>query len=162
MKSLYLTTSVRASNLVDSCKISSYSRALPIVDSRAKTTHGINIRYKSGRCIEVVKICIFHKLLQLTLVIKILINLGYGHIEVTLSTKSWCNADKVISKFDPRTQPVNVDSEKIVLSVPHTETLPQSLDNVENEKKNLGVTGISVSLITLEEVFLKYVIVKCI
>ncbi|XP_076222279.1 ATP-binding cassette sub-family A member 17 isoform X2 [Nomia melanderi] len=82
---------------------------------------------------------------------------GYGHIEVTLSTKSWCNADKVISKFDPRTQPVNVDSEKIVLSVPHTETLPQSLDNVENEKKNLGVTGISVSLITLEEVFLKVI-----
>lgn len=55
---------------------------------------------------------------------------------------------------------MNVDSEKIVLSVPHTETLPQSLDNVENEKKSLGVTGIGVSLITLEEVFLKYVIVK--
>jgi len=28
---------------------------------------------------------------------------------------------------------------------------------VESEKKNLGVTGISVSLITLEQVFLKYV-----
>lgn len=82
---------------------------------------------------------------------------GYGHIEVTLSTKSWCNAEKIINKFDPRTQQINVDSEKIVLSVPNTETLPQSLDNVENQKKNLGVTGISVSLITLEEVFLKVI-----
>ncbi|XP_076644769.1 phospholipid-transporting ATPase ABCA3 [Halictus rubicundus] len=82
---------------------------------------------------------------------------GYGHMEVTLSTKSWCNADKVISKFDPRTQPMSVDSEKIVLSIPYSETLPESLDNVENQKKNLGVTGISVSLITLEEVFLKVI-----
>ncbi|CAK9811271.1 Phospholipid-transporting ATPase ABCA3 [Anthophora quadrimaculata] len=82
---------------------------------------------------------------------------GYGHIEVTLSTKSWCNAEKVISKFDPRTQQISVNSEKIVLSVPNTETLPQSLDKVEIQKKNLGVTGISVSLITLEEVFLKVI-----
>nr|XP_033321242.1 retinal-specific phospholipid-transporting ATPase ABCA4-like isoform X1 [Megalopta genalis] len=82
---------------------------------------------------------------------------GYGHMEVILSTKSWCNADTVIRKFDPRTQQVNVDSEKIVLSVPSTETLPESLDNVESQKKNLGVTGISVSLITLEEVFLKVI-----
>ncbi|XP_053973007.1 retinal-specific phospholipid-transporting ATPase ABCA4-like isoform X1 [Hylaeus volcanicus] len=82
---------------------------------------------------------------------------GYGHIEVTLSTKSWCNPEKVINKFDPRTQQVSVDSEKIVLSVPNTETLPQSLDKVENQKKQIGVTGISVSLITLEEVFLKVI-----
>ncbi|XP_076622006.1 phospholipid-transporting ATPase ABCA3 [Colletes latitarsis] len=82
---------------------------------------------------------------------------GYGHIEVTLSTKSWCNSDKVINKFDPRTQQVSVDSEKIVLSVPNSETLPQSLDKVENQKKKLGITGISVSLITLEEVFLKVI-----
>ncbi|XP_078049321.1 phospholipid-transporting ATPase ABCA3 isoform X2 [Augochlora pura] len=82
---------------------------------------------------------------------------GYGHMEVILSTKSWCNADKVIRKFDPRTQQVNVDSEKIVLSVPYSETLPKSLDNVESQKQNLGVTGISVSLITLEEVFLKVI-----
>ncbi|KAK9310741.1 hypothetical protein QLX08_000052 [Tetragonisca angustula] len=82
---------------------------------------------------------------------------GYGHIEVTLSTKSWCNADKIINKFDPKTQQITVDSEKIVLSVPNTETLPETLDKVENQKKNLGVTGISVSLITLEEVFLRVI-----
>ena len=83
--------------------------------------------------------------------------LGHGHIEVTLSTKSWCIPEKVISKFDSRAQQLSVDSEKIVLNVPYTESLPQSLDKVESEKKKLGVTGISVSLITLEQVFLKYV-----
>ena len=82
---------------------------------------------------------------------------GYGHIEITLSTKSWCNSEKVINKFDPRTQQISVDSEKIVLSAPNTETLPQSLDKVESQKKKMGVTGISVSLITLEEVFLKVI-----
>ncbi|KZC13655.1 PREDICTED: ATP-binding cassette sub-family A member 1-like [Dufourea novaeangliae] len=82
---------------------------------------------------------------------------GYGHIAVTLSTKSWCNPDKVIGKFDRRTQQVSVDSEKIVLSVPNTTNLPESLDSVENQKQDLGVTGISVSLITLEEVYLKVI-----
>lgn len=78
-------------------------------------------------------------------------------MEVTLSTKSWCIPEKVIKKFDSRTQQLSVDNEKIVLNVPYTDSLPQTLDKVENEKKNLGVTGISVSLITLEQVFLKYV-----
>ncbi|TGZ53371.1 phospholipid-transporting ATPase ABCA3 [Temnothorax longispinosus] len=82
---------------------------------------------------------------------------GHGHMEVTLSTKSWCIPEKVICKFDSRTQELSVDSEKIVLNVPYTDSLPQSLDKVENEKNKLGVTGISVSLITLEQVFLKIV-----
>ncbi|XP_011050473.1 PREDICTED: ATP-binding cassette sub-family A member 1-like isoform X1 [Acromyrmex echinatior] len=82
---------------------------------------------------------------------------GHGHIEVTLSTKSWCVPEKVISKFDSRAQQLSVDSEKIVLNVPYTDSLSQSLDKVESEKKQLGVTGISVSLITLEQVFLKIV-----
>ncbi|XP_018365508.1 PREDICTED: retinal-specific ATP-binding cassette transporter-like [Trachymyrmex cornetzi] len=82
---------------------------------------------------------------------------GHGHIEVTLSTKSWCVPEKIISKFDSRTQQLSVDSEKIVLNVPYTDSLPQSLDKVESERKQLGVTGISVSLITLEQVFLKIV-----
>ncbi|KAL0101172.1 hypothetical protein PUN28_018788 [Cardiocondyla obscurior] len=82
---------------------------------------------------------------------------GHGHMEVTLSTKSWCIPDKVISKFDSRTQQLSLDKEKIVLNVPYTDSLPQSLDKVESEKNKLGVTGISVSLITLEQVFLKIV-----
>ncbi|XP_014485767.1 PREDICTED: ATP-binding cassette sub-family A member 1-like [Dinoponera quadriceps] len=80
---------------------------------------------------------------------------GHGHVEVTLSIKSWCEPAKIINKFDPRTQQLSVDSEKMLLSVPYTASLPRSLDSVESEKKKLGVTGISVSLITLEQVFLK-------
>ncbi|XP_067203645.1 ATP-binding cassette sub-family A member 17-like isoform X1 [Linepithema humile] len=82
---------------------------------------------------------------------------GHGHIEVTLSTKSWCIPGQVISKFNAQTQQLSVDSEKIILNVPYNDDLPQSLDKVESQKKNLGITGISVSLITLEQVFLKIV-----
>lgn len=85
--------------------------------------------------------------------------LGHGHVEVTLSIKSWCEPEKIINKFDKRTQQLSVDSEKIVLNIPYTDSLPQSLDSVESEKKKLGITGISVSLITLEQVFLKYALI---
>ncbi|KAF7399046.1 hypothetical protein HZH66_006943 [Vespula vulgaris] len=79
---------------------------------------------------------------------------GHGHIEVVLSTKPWCDPEKVVDKFDTRSQ-VTLEKEKIVLSVPYTENLPHSLDEIENQKRRLGVTGINVSLITLEQVFLK-------
>ncbi|XP_039306683.1 retinal-specific phospholipid-transporting ATPase ABCA4 isoform X2 [Solenopsis invicta] len=82
---------------------------------------------------------------------------GHGHIEVTLSTESSCIPEKVISKFESKIQQLSVDNEKIVLNIPYTDSLPQSLDKVESEKKKLGVTGISVSLITLEQVYLKIV-----
>ncbi|KAK2576776.1 hypothetical protein KPH14_005420 [Odynerus spinipes] len=81
---------------------------------------------------------------------------GHGHIEVTLSTKSWCDPEKVVNKFDSRSQ-VTIDNDKIILNVPFTEALPDSLDQIESQKKALGVTGINVSLITLEQVFLKII-----
>lgn len=83
--------------------------------------------------------------------------LGHGHVEITLSTKSWCEPEKIVNKFDSRTEQLSIDTEKIVLNVPYTDSLSQSLDSVESQKKKLGITGISVSLITLEQVFLKYV-----
>ncbi|XP_015178503.1 PREDICTED: ATP-binding cassette sub-family A member 1-like [Polistes dominula] len=81
---------------------------------------------------------------------------GHGFVEVTLSIKSWCNPEKVVNKFDLGTQ-INIENDKIILSVPYTENLPDSLDQIEREKKTLGVTGINVSLITLEQVFLKII-----
>ncbi|XP_011141339.1 ATP-binding cassette sub-family A member 1 [Harpegnathos saltator] len=80
---------------------------------------------------------------------------GHGHVEITLSIKSWCDPGNIISRFDSRTEQLSVDSEKIVLNVPYTDSLPLSLDDIESQRKKLGVTGISVSLITLEQVFLK-------
>lgn len=43
----------------------------------------------------------------------------------------------------------------MVFNVPYTPELPQDLDKIEEKKEELGVNGISVSLITLEQVFLK-------
>ena len=83
--------------------------------------------------------------------------LGQGNIEVTLSTESWCDPQRIRNELDSRGQIVNIDGGKIVLSIPHTLDLPDSLDRMEINKKELGVTGMSVSLITLEQVFLKYV-----
>lgn len=49
----------------------------------------------------------------------------------------------------------NAEDGKVILSVPYSDRLPETLDNVESMKSSLGITGISVSLITLEQVFLK-------
>ncbi|XP_008203603.1 phospholipid-transporting ATPase ABCA1 isoform X2 [Nasonia vitripennis] len=81
--------------------------------------------------------------------------LGQGNIEVTLSTESWCDPQRIRNELDSRGQILNIDGGKIVLSVPNSPELPDYLDKIEMQKKNLGVTGMSVSLITLEQVFLK-------
>ncbi|XP_014231053.1 ATP-binding cassette sub-family A member 3-like isoform X1 [Trichogramma pretiosum] len=81
--------------------------------------------------------------------------LGHGNIEVTLSTEPWCDAQKCLDQLDARGQILNLDGGKLVLSIPYTPELPDSLDKMEKKKKELGVTGMSVSLITLEQVFLK-------
>ncbi|XP_058807246.1 phospholipid-transporting ATPase ABCA1-like isoform X2 [Phymastichus coffea] len=81
--------------------------------------------------------------------------LGQGNIEVTLSTESTCDPQRICNELDTRSQILNVDGGKIVLSIPYTPELPDSLDRMEMKKKELGITGMSVSLITLEQVFLK-------
>jgi ATP-binding cassette subfamily A (ABC1) protein 3 len=89
--------------------------------------------------------------------IKYFIIKGQGNIEVTLSTESWSEPQKVCNELDSRGQILNIDGGKIVLSIPYSHELPDSLDKMELKKKEFGVTGMSVSLITLEQVFLKYV-----
>ncbi|KAJ8686324.1 hypothetical protein QAD02_022118 [Eretmocerus hayati] len=81
--------------------------------------------------------------------------LGQGNMEVTLSTESWCDPQKIREEFDPKCQILNMDGGKLVLSIPYSLELPDSLDTLELKKKDLGITGMSVSLITLEQVFLK-------
>ncbi|XP_014205590.1 ATP-binding cassette sub-family A member 1-like [Copidosoma floridanum] len=81
--------------------------------------------------------------------------LGQGNIEVTLSTESWCDPNRVKNEFSTNGQILNVDGGKVVLSIPYTPELPDSLDKMESKKKDFGITGMSVSLITLEQVFLK-------
>lgn len=74
---------------------------------------------------------------------------------MTLSTQPWCDPEKIHGILDPQSEILNADGGKVVMSIPHTPELPDSLDKIEANKKELGVTGMSVSLITLEQVFLK-------
>ena len=53
------------------------------------------------------------------------------------------------------TQLLRLEDEIMVLCVPYRDKLAESLDEIENRKRELGVIGINVSLITLEQVFLK-------
>lgn len=83
--------------------------------------------------------------------------IGQGNIEVTLSTEDEYDLEKIRNQFTGESELINFDGGKIVLSIPYTDHLPDDLDNIEERKKELGVNGISVSLITLEQVFLKCV-----
>lgn len=74
---------------------------------------------------------------------------------MTLSTDVGSDQDLLKEQFPPETQIVGAEEGKIIFSVPNSENLPDTLDAIESKKKTLGVSGISVSLITLEQVFLK-------
>ncbi|XP_014230700.1 ATP-binding cassette sub-family A member 1-like [Trichogramma pretiosum] len=81
--------------------------------------------------------------------------LGQGNIEVTLSTDGTCNPEKIHVVLGSQCEILSSDREKMVVSLPQTADLPDLLDKVEYRKKELGVTGMSVSLLTLEQVFTK-------
>lgn len=74
---------------------------------------------------------------------------------MTLSTEKGYDLEKIRNQLTEGSQLINLDGGKMVFSVPYTSQLPDDLDKIEEKKKDLGVNGISVSLITLEQVFLK-------
>ena len=78
---------------------------------------------------------------------------------MTLSTEDGYELEKIRNQFSGESELINFDGGKIVLSIPYTDQLPDDLDKIEERKKELCVNGISVSLITLEQVFLKYVLI---
>ncbi|XP_051153055.1 phospholipid-transporting ATPase ABCA1-like [Leptopilina boulardi] len=80
---------------------------------------------------------------------------GEGNMEVTLSTEDGCDIEEIKKQFSVESQLISFDGGKIVFSIPFNDRLPNDLDKIEDEKTKLGVTGISVSLITLEQVFLR-------
>ncbi|XP_015588178.1 ATP-binding cassette sub-family A member 1 isoform X2 [Cephus cinctus] len=79
---------------------------------------------------------------------------GHGRLEVTLSTESWSDSKRIQDAIGLNAQVRSLGNGRIALSIPPTEELPRRLDNLEQQKKQLGVTGISLSIITLEQVFL--------
>ncbi|KAJ8686327.1 hypothetical protein QAD02_022121, partial [Eretmocerus hayati] len=80
---------------------------------------------------------------------------GHGNVEVTLSTEPWCDMNNVCNELNNQMRVVNESSGKMVVCVPNTSDLPDSLDRLESKKTLLGVSGLSVSLISLEQVFLR-------
>ncbi|XP_012272935.1 ATP-binding cassette sub-family A member 1 [Orussus abietinus] len=80
---------------------------------------------------------------------------GHGYLEISLSIETWCDPSKITTFFGPNVETRSFDSRKMMLSVPFNDSLPETLDQLESRKKEFGITGISVSVITLEEVFLE-------
>jgi ATP-binding cassette subfamily A (ABC1) protein 3 len=74
---------------------------------------------------------------------------------VTLSIEPWCNIEKLYEKLNSNDNIHNKDGNRIIMSIPNSPNLPDWLDNLENCKSEFGISGLSVSLITLEQVFLK-------
>ncbi|XP_058807217.1 retinal-specific phospholipid-transporting ATPase ABCA4-like [Phymastichus coffea] len=81
--------------------------------------------------------------------------LGYENLQVTLDTETQSELEKICDYFDTESEVIGINHEKIILSVPDNEELPDSLDKIENHKEELGVTGINVSSFTLEKVYLE-------
>lgn len=81
-------------------------------------------------------------------------------MQVTLDTESQSELEKICEYFDPESEVIGINHEKIILSVPDNDELPDSLDKIELNKEELGVTGINVSNFTLEKVYLEYLIMS--
>ncbi|KAJ8686329.1 hypothetical protein QAD02_022123 [Eretmocerus hayati] len=81
--------------------------------------------------------------------------IGQGNVEVTLSVEPWCDTKTVLNELSRQGKMISQDGGKVVFGIPNSPTLPDSLDKLENTKKTYGVTGLSVSLISLEQVFLR-------
>lgn len=76
---------------------------------------------------------------------------------MTLSVEPWCDPAKIGAIFGPQAKINTSTFGRLVVSIPLADSLPQNLDRIESSKAELGITGVSVSSITLEEVFLMYV-----
>ncbi|XP_025602069.2 phospholipid-transporting ATPase ABCA1-like [Athalia rosae] len=80
---------------------------------------------------------------------------GKDQQQVTLSVEPWCEQSKIQEVVGDQG---NVDATiqgRMFITLPMSDSLPQILDTLEGRKAELGITGVSVSTITLEQVFLK-------
>ncbi|XP_015109409.1 retinal-specific ATP-binding cassette transporter [Diachasma alloeum] len=80
---------------------------------------------------------------------------GDGQVEVTLSVEPWCDPSRIIQEIKIPAELLNQDEGKVVLAIPQVESLPEALDHLESSRTDLGITGMSVSIITMEQVFLR-------
>ncbi|XP_058807215.1 retinal-specific phospholipid-transporting ATPase ABCA4-like [Phymastichus coffea] len=81
--------------------------------------------------------------------------IGQNNVEVTLSIEPESDPKRICWELHPEGIITSQEASKMVVSIPNSPSLPDSLDNLEEKKKSLGVSGFSVSLISLEQVFIK-------
>ncbi|XP_058807192.1 ATP-binding cassette sub-family A member 7-like isoform X2 [Phymastichus coffea] len=81
--------------------------------------------------------------------------IGQNNVELTLSVEPSCDVEVIRDELKGRAKVTNQDGSKIVMSIPYSDELPDSLDQLESKKSELGISGLSVSLISLEQVYLK-------
>ena len=81
--------------------------------------------------------------------------LGGNSIDVTLSVEPNCNPEKIRSQLGSHGRITSMEGNKLSINVPKSRELADSLDKLEQTKKFLGVSGFSVSMMSLEQVFLK-------
>lgn len=76
-------------------------------------------------------------------------------MEVSLSTAPDCDFEKLREFLIGKAEIRCIDGTKVILHLPNTPELPKTLDLLDCRKKELRLTGLSTSLITLEQVFLE-------
>ena len=81
--------------------------------------------------------------------------LGGNSIEVTFSVEPNCNPERIRCQFGSDGKITSIEGNKLSINVPKSMELPDSLDRLEQAKESLGISGLSVSTISLEQVFLK-------
>ncbi|XP_012253261.2 phospholipid-transporting ATPase ABCA1-like isoform X1 [Athalia rosae] len=80
---------------------------------------------------------------------------GENRQKITLSIESSYDYEKIQSIVGSEARIDTGTYGRLVISIPMTNSLPEILDKMETNKTELGITGVSVSTITLEEVFLR-------
>lgn len=78
-------------------------------------------------------------------------------MEVSLFTVPNVDPEPLQKFLGPRGRVVDIENCKMNIQIPNTPNLPELLDELERQKTEFGIRSMKVSIITLEEVFLKYV-----
>lgn len=81
---------------------------------------------------------------------------GQSNLEITLTTLSTRDTQLILNELGPEAQISYEDPSQLVINIPNSTELPDFLDNLEVKKVYLGIMGISVSSMSLDEIFLKY------
>lgn len=79
-------------------------------------------------------------------------------MEISMSTEDGCDPQEILKALDSNCEIKSHNRCRLQVQVPITNNLPDALDYIDSQKDRLGITGMSVSLMSLEQIFLKWVL----